>query len=303
MKKKLGISLACMAVAGALVWGFGFHGFLHTENAQPEANASPSGTVSIGAAKIKIDSYRVGESVSFSIPVQNGKDKTVTLQVVCRQPDNVSSGYIKGTATSLSWFHIQDAEVIIGPGEIREVRVAFRVPPAATDDDFIVYRLSDAGKQYLEDARVSTVYSEDALALTFKEELADFPDMYAKFDEIYATYDRQNTTIFGALMKQFPQYYDGKYDGNNDLVDAWERAVTKVKDRFLSIPHSDVLLAIETAGSLSKREAAGLDIPQQYIIQADLRTDPWEVWMVVEPTDGAVRVALACRILVQMRTG
>ena len=109
MKKKLGIALACIVVVGLLIWGFGFQGFSRNspvgdspiENPQPENNATLSGTVSIGVAKIKIDGYRIGEPVSFSIPVENGKRETVTLQVACRQPDIPSSGYIKGTATSL----------------------------------------------------------------------------------------------------------------------------------------------------------------------------------------------------------
>ena len=309
MKKKLGIALGCVAVAGTLIWGFGLQGFSRDspiENPQPENNVSLSGTVSIGVAKIRIDNYRIGEPVSFSIPVENGKGETVTLQIACRQPDIPSSGYVKGTATSLGWFNIQEPEITLASGGTREIRVDFRIPANIAEDDFIVYHLSDKGKRYLEDARASTVYSEDALARAFKEELAGFPDMYAKFDEIYATYDRGNTTIFGALMKQFPQYYDGKYDGNNDLVDAWERAVTKVKNELLSAPYASTLLAIERAGSLSAREATGLDlsrIPQEYVTQSDLRTDPWEVWVVVEPTSGDVRVALGCRVLIQMRAG
>ena len=303
MKNKLGIVLGCIAIAGVLTWGFGFQGFSHTENTQPAPNATLSSSVSIGITKVRIDNYRIGESVSFSIPVQNGEDRSVTLQVVCRQPDNPSSGYIKGTATSLGWFSIQEPEITVPSGGMREIRVDFRIPANTAEDDFIVYDLSDKGKRYLEDARDKTVYSEDALAFAFKEELKGFPDMYDSFDQIYATYDRENMTIFGALMKQFPQYYDGKYDGNDDLVDAWERAVTKVKNELLSVPYADVLLAIERVGSLSRREAAGLDIPQEYVIQSDLRTDPWEVWVVVEPTSGAIRVALGCRILIQMRTG
>jgi hypothetical protein len=302
VKKRVGLFLACSAIVAVLVWGFALGG-LSTESATDAKNSTPanntvglSGSLAIKVGKIRIDGGRPGQTSSFTLPIENGANQTVYCTVVCRQPDFPLPGYVKGTRTSINWFDIEPKELTLQPGTLWNIQVKFQIPAEATEGDFVVYSLTEEGQHYLEGARASTVGSEEALAMAFKEELKGCPDIYSRFDAIYA--DRGDSYVFKAMMDAYPQYYP------NPLVDAWERAVADVKDGLSAVPYANALAAVETFGSLSQNEALDypeiFEVPDKYIAKTDLRSQPWEMWVTVTSGESPIQVELACRVLIHM---
>jgi hypothetical protein len=287
-------------VVGVLAWGLGFGGFARTPNdTTPSSNSNTvglSGSLAIKVGKIEIDNYTANAVASFTLPIENGTNRTAECTVICRQPDQPLSGYIKGTKTSKEWFGIEAEHLTLEPGATKDVQISFQIPADVTEDDFIVYSLTDEGKQYLENARASTIDSEDALAAAFKEQLKGYQDVYSEFDSIYA--NRGDKYVFKAIMDAFPKYYP------EPLVSAWANATASVQANLSSVPYAEGLAILERLGSVSKREATDYPelsgIPDTYMARADLRTQPWEMWVTVTSGGPPIQVELACRVLIHM---
>lgn len=301
MKGKIIASLGCIAIASVLVWGLAFGGFTKPAPSGNSTNNSTSpieltGSSSIGVGKIKVGNYTIGKPVIFDLPIRNGKDVPVSYVISCRQPDIALSGYIKAPAGVKKWFEVSDEHITLQPMTEGVVRITMLIPTNTPESSFIVYYLTDVGRQYLNDARESTLASEDALAAAFKEELIDYSDIYEQFDEIYAS--RGDKYVFKVIYDAFPQYY-------SNLVEAWERAIAKVESDLSAIPYADELAALEELGTVSEAELSNYPelsgLPEQYVGKADLRKQPWEFWItVMEKGNGLIQIELACRWLVHM---
>lgn len=303
--KLVGTILGCIAIAGVLVWGLVFDGFTRTpsnpsnNSINNNTNTNPlelTGSSSIGVGSVKISNYIIGTTATFDLPIKNGKNVPVSYVISCRQPDATLSGYIKAPAGVKEWFQIPNTHITLQSGTEGVARITMLIPANTPESIFIVYYLTDAGKQYLNNARENTLASEDALAAAFKEELIIYSDIYEQFDELYA--NRGDKYIFKAIYDAFPQYY-------SILIKAWERAIMNVKADLSAIPYVDGLATLERLGSISEADVINYpelsELPEQYVSSADLRKQPWEFWItVMEEGNGLVQIELACRWLVHM---
>lgn len=301
-KKQVGIALGILVVLGVLVWGLLFGGFSTGTPVQPNGGSNSTnqteltGRTTLGTGKIKVNNYTVGVTVTSSIVVENGKNTTVAYTISCRQPDNALAGYIKAPTNAIDWFQITEKYPTLESGETGKFHITMLVPADITGEELVVYYLTSEGKQYLNAARDSTLSSEDALAVAFKKELIDFIDIQEQFDTLYA--NRGDKYVFKVIYDAFPRHYP-------ELVEAWERAIDAVAADLSAIPYASALATLERLGSVSEVDRGNYpelsSLPAQYAASADLREQPWEVWItVMEQGQDSVQVELACRWLVSM---